>query len=57
MIKRLNRLGNSKGIIIDKALLELLDIDNEVEIFLYNNKIIIEKPKIIDNKSKTVAKE
>lgn len=43
MIKKLSKYGNSKALIIDKPVLELLDIDEttELEIITNGNSLII----------------
>jgi antitoxin MazE len=44
MVKNLTRLGNSSALIIDKALMELLEIDADtpLKITVENRKLIIE---------------
>lgn len=58
MIKKLHRVGKSKCIILDKALLKLLNIEDEIndrlEINVYGNQIIINKHED-DNTSKKVG--
>ena len=43
MIKQLKKVGNSNAIILDKALLELVGLqeDDEVQISIHNGSIII----------------
>jgi antitoxin component of MazEF toxin-antitoxin module len=46
-LKKLNRIGNSFGIIIDKTVLQMLNIDvtERVCLSIENGKIIIQKTK------------
>lgn len=50
MIKKLQKIGNSRGILLEKALLKLLRIedDDEVEVIPQNEGLLIRK---IDPKS------
>lgn len=45
MIKTLQKIGNSKGLVLDKALLDLLDIgeDTSVEIRPTNGGLLLKK--------------
>ena len=45
MIKKLQKIGNSRGIVLDKALLELLNIEeaNEVELVPRDEGILLKK--------------
>lgn len=45
MIKKIQRIGNSKGIILDQTLLKLLDIqdDSEVEVQVKGDSLLIQK--------------
>lgn len=45
MIKKLQNIGNSRGIILEKSLLKLLkvDQDDQVEIVLQENGLLIKK--------------
>ena len=45
MVKKLNRIGNSKGIILDKKILDVLSINDMVELKIEKNKLVICKPK------------
>lgn len=50
MIKRIQNIGNSKGIVLEKALLKLLKVENDdsVEIIPQNDGLLIKK---VDAKS------
>lgn len=50
MIKKLQKIGNSRGILLEKALLKLLKVENDerVEIVPHENGLLIKK---IDVKS------
>lgn len=45
LTKRLKKIGNSRGIVLDRAILQLLGIDDDSELKLevMGNKLIIEK--------------
>jgi antitoxin component of MazEF toxin-antitoxin module len=45
MIKKIQKIGNSKGIILDQTLLKLLDIqdETEVEVQIKDNGLLIQK--------------
>ncbi len=45
MIKKLQKIGNSRGVLLDKALLKLLKIeeDDKVEIIPQNEGLLIKK--------------
>jgi len=45
MIKKLQKIGNSRGIVLDKALLKLLNIEeeNEVELVPRDEGILLKK--------------
>ena len=45
MIKKIQNIGNSKGIILEKALLKLLKVENDdsVEIIPQNDGLLIKK--------------
>jgi len=45
MIKKLQKIGNSRGIVLDKALLELLNLDEEdtVELVPRDEGILLKK--------------
>lgn len=48
MIKQLQKIGNSRGIVLDKALLDLLDVkDNgKLEIIPTDGGLLIRRPKV-----------
>lgn len=48
MIKKVQKIGNSKGIILDQALLKLIDIqdDSEVEVKVTEEGLLIQKTEI-----------
>ncbi|WP_341226229.1 AbrB/MazE/SpoVT family DNA-binding domain-containing protein [uncultured Arcticibacterium sp.] len=46
MIQQIRKIGNSNGIILPKAFLDALNIDNNVQLELRNNEIIISPIKI-----------
>lgn len=41
--KKLSKIGNSRGIVIDKSILQLLNIDDEtpIKIEVFGNKLVI----------------
>lgn len=45
MIKKLQKIGNSRGILLEKPLLKLLKIDegDQIELILQDNGILIKK--------------
>jgi antitoxin component of MazEF toxin-antitoxin module len=45
MIKKLQKIGNSRGILLEKALLKLLKVENDerVEIVPHENGLLIKK--------------
>jgi antitoxin MazE len=45
MIVKVKKIGNSKGIIIPKNLIEMCDIGEEVSLVVEDNHIIISAPK------------
>lgn len=50
MIKKMQNIGNSKGIILDRTLRELLDLedDNQVEIIPKDDGILVRKVSVKD---------
>lgn len=50
MLRKLNRIGNSRGLIFDRTLLGLLGIkrDDEIILTVKNNRIIIERAPPLD---------
>lgn len=50
MIKKLQKIGNSRGILLEKALLKLLKVENDgsVEVVLHEDGLLIKK---VDTKS------
>lgn len=45
MIKKINKIGNSKGIIIERSILKLLGFDEYVKLEVKNQKLVITKIK------------
>lgn len=43
LIKKLSNVGGNKCIILNKMLIELLNIENEVKITVIDGKLIIER--------------
>lgn len=47
LIKRLHTIGKSKGVILDKSILQILDIvdfkNDKLEIHIYGNEITLKK--------------
>lgn len=57
MIKKLQKIGNSRGIVIDSSLLKLLDIDKDGSIDMeITSKGILIKPISVSNAYKTISK-
>lgn len=57
MRKRLSSIGNSLGIIIEKPILELLDIDRDTELELHTdgNRLIIEPIRTPEDRRARIA--
>lgn len=59
MVKKLHTVGKSKCIILDKAILRLLNIEDEkndrLEINVYGNQIVINKYEEESNTNKKVG--
>lgn len=59
MIKKIQKIGNSQGIILDKTLLKLLNAENDcqIEIIPHNDGLLLKKSRgsvcIQKNQSKT----
>lgn len=45
MIKDIIQVGNSRGIILPKKIIDMLNLDSLVKIEIKDNKIILRKPK------------
>ena len=58
MIKKIQKIGNSKGIILDQTLLKLLDIqdETEVEVQIKDNGLLIQKMSVSQDYKKVSKK-
>lgn len=45
LTKKLRKIGNSRGIVLDKSILQLVNIDDntELKIEVFGNKLVIER--------------